>query len=128
MKSINYALTKLRFFNINNWDRWKCISLCFYSSFRACNFDQYFFDVVRNITSNKNYFLESIKRRSKVHEKNMYVNVVQISTKDKSFPKSISQEEFDYGLLTELPRTIATRDFSMSSFKLKSDILLPLTK
>ena len=57
-----------------------------------------------------------------------HVNVVQISTKDKSFPKSISQEEFDYGLLTELPRTIVTRDFSMSSFKLKSDILLPLTK
>ena len=31
----------------------------------------YFFDAIRNQTSNKRYVLESIKSRSKVHEKDM---------------------------------------------------------
>ena len=49
-------------------------------------------------------------------------------TNEKHFPKTINQEEFDYGLFTNLPRIIITRDFSPSSFKLKRIILPPSTK
>ena len=44
----------------------------FISSFASvwvCIYVQYFFDVVRNKTTNKKYLLELIKRRSKVNEK-----------------------------------------------------------
>ena len=38
-------------------------------------------------------------------------------TKEKHFPKNISQWEFDYGLFTNLPIIIVARNFSLSSFK-----------
>ena len=45
----------------------------------------------------------------------------------KTFPKTISQQEFDYDFFTSLPRILAD-DFSLSSLKLKRGILSPLTK
>ena len=51
-----------------------------------------------------------------------------IFTKEKHFPKTISQWKFDYGLFTNLPRIIVAYDFSPSSFKLKTGILPLLTK
>ena len=50
------------------------------------------------------YLLELIKRRSKAQEKYM--------SRENYFPKSISQQEFDYGLFTNLPRIIVACDFS----------------
>ena len=46
----------------------------------------------------------------------------------KYFSKTLSQWGYDYGLFTSLPRIIADRDFSPSSFKLKSGILPLLRK
>ena len=40
-------------------------------------------------------------------------------TNEKHFPKIISHWEFDFGLLTSLPRIIVARDFFRSSVKLK---------
>ena len=37
----------------------------------VCIYVQHFFDTVRNQTSNRKYLPELIKRRSKVHQKNM---------------------------------------------------------
>ena len=42
----------------------------------------------------------------------------------KTFPKTISQQEFDYEFFTSLPRILAD-DFSLSSLKLKRGILSP---
>ena len=47
---------------------------------------------------------------------------------EKYFLKTSSQQEFEYDLFTNLPRTIVACDFSLSSFKLKRGNLLPLTK
>ena len=47
---------------------------------------------------------------------------------EKHFPKTISQWEFDYGLLKSLLRIIVTCDFSQSYFKLRRGILPLLTK
>ena len=69
-----------------------------------------------------------IKRRSNVQKRMFHVNVLKILTSEKHFPKSKSQKEFDYGLLTKLPRVILADDFSLNSFKLKSGILPPLRK
>ena len=74
------------------------------------------------------YLQELIKRRSKVQEKNMSCERPLTFDQLKSFPKTISQWEFDYGLFTILPRIIVARDFSPSSFKLKSGILPLITK
>ena len=52
-----------------------------------------------------------------------HVNVLQILTNEKHFPKTISQWEFDFGLFTNLPRIMVARDFFSSSFKLKRGIL-----
>ena len=49
-------------------------------------------------------------------------------TNKKHFPKTISQWELDYGLFTNLPRTIVLHDLSPSSLKFKRDILTLLTK
>ena len=48
-------------------------------------------------------------------------------TNEKHFPKTTSQWEFDYGLLTNLPRIIAAC-FLPSSFRLKRGILPLVTK
>ena len=49
-------------------------------------------------------------------------------TNERHFPKTLYKWEFDYGLFTNLPRTIVPHDFSPSSFKLKRGILPLLTK
>ena len=43
--------------------------------------------------------------------------------KEKHFPKTISQYEFDCGLFTNLPTIIVACNFSPSSFKLKNGIV-----
>ena len=49
-------------------------------------------------------------------------------TNEKHFPKTISQLQFDYGLFTNLLRTVKFTNFPPSSFKLKRPILPLLTK
>ena len=49
-------------------------------------------------------------------------------TNEKQFPKTISQLQFDYGLFTNLLRTVKFTNFPPSSFKLKRPILPLLTK
>ena len=96
---------------------------------------QYFFGVMRNKlhwttaseTSNTKY-LELIKRRSKVQEKNMSCELLYILANEKHFPKTNSQWEFDYGLFRDLPRIVKFTDFSPSSSNLKRGILPLLTK
>ena len=48
-------------------------------SFEVCIYVQAFITAVRNKNSNKKYLLQS-KRRSKVHQKNIRVNTLQILT------------------------------------------------
>ena len=43
----------------------------FISSFEVCIYEHYSLDAMRNQAPNKNYLPELLKRRSKVHEKNM---------------------------------------------------------
>ena len=43
------------------------------------------------------------------------------------FPKTISQQEFDYDLFTKLPRTTVDRVFLPISFKLEISILPLMT-
>ena len=66
------------------------------------------FNLVRNQTPNKIYVLELIKRRSKVHQKNV-------------------SRERPVNLVYKIIIIVAS-DFSASSFKLKRGILPPLTR
>ena len=61
-------------------------------------------------------YLQSIKRRSKVQKNNMSCKRALNLDQRK---ETISQWEFDYGLLTNLPTIIVAREFSPCSFKLK---------
>ena len=81
-------------------NKWKCL---FFLNFPTCG---------GKLTSNTKY-IELIKRRSKVQEKNM------------SFERAFN---FDQCLFTNLPRIVKFTDFSPSSFKLKRGILPLLTK
>lgn len=54
--------------------------------------------------------------------------VLLIFTNEKYFSKTISQQDFDYGLFIKLPIIIVARDFSPSSCKLKRGILSPFAK
>ena len=82
-----------------------------------CIHIQYFFGVVRNKLQTLNIWVN--QRRPRVQEKNTSweraLNFDEWNT--------FSEKEFDYGLFTNLPRIIVTRDFSLSSFKLKRGIL-----
>lgn len=49
-------------------------------------------------------------------------------TNEKHLPKTISQWEFNYGLFTNLTRTVVGSNFSLSSFKLREGIQPALTK
>ena len=73
-------------------------------------------------------YLELIKRRSIVQEKYMSCERALNFDQSRTFPKTISQWEFHYDLLTNLPRIVQFTDFSPGSFKLKRDILPLLTK
>ena len=95
--------------------------ILWFVSFGVCIYIQYSFDVVRNKLP------ELIKRRSKVHEKNMSCEHALNFYQWKHFPKTMSQWEFDYDLFTNL-LTIVTHNFSTGSFKLKRGILPLLTK
>ena len=63
------------------------------------------FTRVKYLISTK-YLLEIIKRRSKVQEKNISCERALNLTNEKHFPKTTSQLEFHYGLLTNLPKII----------------------
>ena len=39
------------------------------------------------------------------------MNVLQIMTNEKNFPKTISQSEYDYGLLARITRMVVVRKF-----------------
>ena len=54
------------------------------------------------------------------------MNVIWILINEKDFTKAVTQQEFDWGLFTRLPRIIIACDFSQSLFKLQT-ILPPLT-
>ena len=76
--NFEFCIKKAGLFNISLWDKWIYIYIYIYiyifvfnSSFEVCNYAQWFFDVARNETSNIKYILELIKRRPKVHEKNI---------------------------------------------------------
>ena len=73
----------------------------------------------------KTKMLWLIKRRSKVHKKNM--SRERTLTNHKRAPKTMSQWEFDYGLITKLATAIVAYDFSPCSLKLGRGILPPLT-
>ena len=73
-------------------------------------------------------YLELIKRRPKVQEKNTSCEHSLNLDQWKNFPKIIRQWEFDFGLFINLPRIIVTHDFPQSSFKLKRGIQPLLTK
>ena len=108
---------------------WKCISLYFYfmvGFLWSLYLHTIFLWCSEKQTTNNKHLLELIKRRSKVKKKICHVNVLYILTNKKHFPKAISQWEFDYGPLTNLPRIIVVCDFSPSSLKLKRGILPPL--
>ena len=94
-------------------------------SHEACIHIQYFYCVARTLNTK---YLELIKRRSKVQGKNMSCERALNFDQWRTFPKTISQWESDYGLFTNLPRIIKFTDFSPSSFKLKRGILPLLTK
>ena len=123
LKMCSWNWEKLIFFNINIGNK-LMIGISWLVSHEVCIHGQYFFGVVRNKLK---LLLESNKRRSKVQEKNMSCERALNFDQWKTFPKTISQWEFDYGLFTNLPRIIVARDFSPSSFKLKRGIL-PLDK
>ena len=110
------------FFNIDIWDKWKCISLCFYSI--ICLFSNMYLrttfpwciveniislDAARKIKSRSN----EIKNSSKEYVR----KALEVLTNEKHFPKTISQGFLL--MLTKLPRTIFVRDISPSSLKLK---------
>ena len=70
---------------------------------------------------------------SKEHRKFMkrifhHVNLLNILTNKKHFPKTISQYQFDNGLFEKLLRINFAKDFPTSSFKLKRGVLPPLAK
>ena len=48
-----------------------------------------------------------------------HVNMLSILTNHKHFPKTVSQQEFDYAFFTRLPRRIVAFDFLPSSLKFK---------
>ena len=52
-----------------------------------------------------------------------HVNALKTLTNENHFPKNTSQQDFGYGFLAKLPSLIVVRDFSPSSFKLKTGIL-----
>ena len=104
------------------------VSISSFVSFGICIYIQYFFDALRNQTLNKNYLLELIKKRSKVHGMNMSCELALHLTNQKHFLKTICQNEFGYGLFTKLPKLIVVCDFSPSSFQLKRGILTRLSK
>ena len=112
------------FFNINVWDKWKCVSLYFIScfvSFALCISVNYFLQVVRHQTSNRKYLLELNKRSSNVHhQKNM--------TRERTLTFDQWKTFYGYGFFTKLSTIIALCDLSASSCKLKRDILTLLTK
>ena len=92
-------------------------------SFGVCIHVPYFFDVVRNQASNKNYLLRLIKWRPKVHEKATSRKHALNNDQWKLLRKTISHWEFGYGLFPKLPRTIIVRAFWPSSLKHKRGIL-----
>ena len=69
-------------------------------------------------------YLQLIKRRSKVQEKNMsWQHALNFNQW-----KTLSHWEFDFVLFTNLPRIVVAHDFSPSSFKPKRSILPLMTK
>ena len=59
----------------------------------------------------KEYLLELVKRKLKVHEKNM-ASKRTLNFDQWIFSKTISQEEFDFELFTKLPRIIVAHDYN----------------
>ena len=62
-------------------------------------------------TSNTKCLLQLIKRRSKVQEKNILCKCASIFDQWKTFPKTIGQWDFDFGLFSNLPRIIVIMSF-----------------
>ena len=92
-------------------------------SFRICTYEQYFFDVVKSNLKQKistrvyQKKIKSLSKSNKSRDRALYYS-----------NESISQQEFDYGFFTKLPRIIVGSDFSPSLCKLKKSMLPPLTK
>ena len=73
-------------------------------------------------------YLELIKRRSKVQEKNMSYERALNFDHWKAFSENYKPMRVWLWFFTNLPRIIVARDFSTSSFKIKRSILPLLTK
>ena len=86
---------------------------------------QYFFEWVRKKTSEtSNGIIFRDDQKKTINSLNKcHVNALQTLTNENHFPKNTSQQDFGYGLLAKLPSLIVVRDFSPSSFKLKTGIL-----
>ena len=116
--SFNFTF-KYRFFQ-HQYQNQVHFGISWLVSHEVCIYTQYFFGVVRNKLQTKVDL--------KFKKRNCHVNVLQILTNEKHFPKTINQWEFDYVLFTNLRRIIVDCDFSPSSFKLKSGIPTSLDK
>ena len=86
---------------------------------------QYFFESVRKQTSEtSNGIIFRDDQKKTINSLNKcHVNALQTLTNENHFPKNTSQQDFGYGLLAKLLSLIVVRDFSPSSFKLKTGIL-----
>ena len=79
-------------------------------------------------TSNTKY-LELIQKKIKSSRKEYIMwTCFKFWPMKSIFQKTKRKSDFDYGLLTNLPRMVKFTDFFPSSFKLKRGILLLLTK
>ena len=91
--------------------------------FRICTYEQYFFDVVKSKLKQKistrvnQKKIKSLSKSNKSRDRTLYYS-----------NETISQQEFDYGFFTKLPRIMVGSDFWPSSCKLKKSMLPPLTK
>ena len=87
------------------WDKWTFIFLFLFHCFFLL---EYLFKSSSSNRNKANQTQELIKRRSKVHQRNM----------SREGALNFDQWEFGYGIFIKLPK-INTCSFSLSSFKLK---------
>ena len=74
----------------------------------------------------QNYVLE--KNNQKFIKRICHVNLLNVLTYEKDFPKTESQEDFGYGSFSTLTRIILSHDFLPSSSNSKEESLLTLAK
>ena len=105
---------KIGFFNVSLRNKWKCIYLCFYFmiGFLWCWYlHKYFFDVVRNKLQAINIYTRVDKKKIKSSRKEYVIRTCFKFWTTKNISETISQWEFDYGLLTDLPRILSLATF-----------------